>query len=270
MGFDIEADFIASFKRQAKYLMAPKWMDFEGPQSGKGINTVAVAGYSLRKNQLGNTEFGFVATLNPRFSKSIDTLIAYQFGEEGKYRHPYYQSNFGDFAGKPRADNLAAIGVGHGVARELQLIMGWDKDKAPTLDQIDTVTEEKMDAAINAAFDKDKNLKRWVNEYHKIYGGGNKDRIDPDALFFIPEHGGFNTDSTNAKTAKKPQKEPPTSIEAFDQLKKESGLKEGRALDDWLKKNRENYLDPHGLPECVGKSPASNRKRVLQRMVRCA
>jgi hypothetical protein len=238
---------VESFKRQAKYLMAPKWMDFGGPESGKGTNTVVVAGHSIRKNQLGNIEFMFIATLNPNSSKDIDSLIAYRSGEQGTYKHPYYQSNFGNFAGAFRADNLAAFGVGHGIARELQLIMGWDKNKIPTLEQINTVTEKDMETAIKAAFEKEK-LTRWVNEFNARYGGKNKGRIDPDALYFIPEHGGFNTDSINAKEAKEPDKILPTSIEAFAQLKKKAMLDEGSTLDDWLKKNRENYLDPHGLP----------------------
>jgi len=133
------------------------------------------------------------------------------------------------------------------VARELQLIMGWDKNKIPTLEQIKSVTTDQMRDAVKAAFEDEK-LRRWVNEFNKLYGGKNKGRIDPDALYFIPEHGGFNTDSINAKGAKPPEKTLSTSIEAFDQLKKESGLNEGSALDEWLKKNRENYTHPHGLP----------------------
>jgi hypothetical protein len=34
---------------------------------------------------------------------------------------------------------------------------------------------------------KSDHLARWVNEFNGLYGGPNGGRIDPDALFFIPE-----------------------------------------------------------------------------------
>ncbi|OWK43780.1 phage portal protein family protein [Fimbriiglobus ruber] len=45
------------------YLAAPKWMDFGSPQEGKGVNTVVVHGQVLRRNILGNIEFGLIAAI---------------------------------------------------------------------------------------------------------------------------------------------------------------------------------------------------------------
>jgi hypothetical protein len=236
-----------SFKDQGKYLMTPKWMDFGGPDKGKGVNTVVIAGHAIRKNQLGNIELIFVSTLDPQFSKTLDATIGYNVGAHGTYdpKHPY-AGNFGIYAGQPRADNLAAFGVGHGIARELERIVGWKKGENLTVEQIEAVTVAQMKTAIEDAFQKD-HLDRWVNEFHKLYGGRRKGAIEPDALYFIPEYGGFNTDSL-LQTGKGPSKPLPTSIEVFEQLRKEAKLPKGAELDTWLRENRENYVDALGRP----------------------
>jgi len=120
------------FLQQVKYWMAPKWMDFGGPAAGKGVNTVVLAGHAIRKNQLGNIEFGFIVNALPVPGKGgIAPITAgYVIGGNGTYgkTHPYHE-NFGEFQGLQRADNLAAFGVGRGIFRDLESKPIWKKIK---------------------------------------------------------------------------------------------------------------------------------------------
>lgn len=56
---------ISSFARQAADKLSYKWIDFGGPDAGKGVNTVVVGDYVLRKNQLGNMGVRVIGTLFP-------------------------------------------------------------------------------------------------------------------------------------------------------------------------------------------------------------
>jgi hypothetical protein len=227
--------------------MAAKWMDFGGPADGKGVNTVVVAGNVLRKNQLGNITFMFIADLYPVVSNGTDASLGYgqgQVGQGARYSGPY-SSNYGNYADKPRADNLAAFGIGHGLSRELEIIAGWNKDQTPTLAQVKAFTVAQMTKAIENVF-KDASVARRVNTYHRKYPTWwSSVTIMPGALYFVPEWKGFNTQSLKS-SVRPPTKPIKTSIEAFNDIKKASGLGEGAELDIWLKKELENYMLPAG------------------------
>ena len=143
-----ETNNLLSFFHQAKYYMAPKWMDFGSPSEGKGVNTVVVAGRVLRKNQLGNIEFGVIVNLLPPPGFSAKG-VKYQSGVKEAYEgfarnndegHTYVKNdphsvNYGVYKGLNRADNLAAFGVGYGIQEDI--------DKLPIMKKLRASISDK-------------------------------------------------------------------------------------------------------------------------------
>jgi RHS repeat-associated protein len=262
---------LRDFKKQVAYYLAPKWIDFGSPDHGRGVNTVVVERRVLRKNQLGNIEFGIISDLMPPpLPGIIKNPIEFAYGGTlfndptpvfTYWTEHFHSDNFGKFKGLVRADNLAAYGVGHGIAtylrlnaagtlKEIQRDVRGGKFEGLTKAQRQQLTKQ-VAAALRAFFATDDNaLGRRVNTYNKLLSkklDSGELRIPIKALFFVPEYdGGFNTESLTRSGVKNPVKL--TSREyfekvlqpAYEQYKKDLG---DRAfdIDDWLRKYREDY-----------------------------
>jgi hypothetical protein len=247
-------------------LMAPKWIDFGSPKMGRGVNTVVVDGHVLRKNQLGNIEFGIISDLMPPqlpwwINNAVEFAYMYFPGLPTStfWAQHDHSENYGEFKGLFRADNLAAFGVGHAISADLK------KNAAGTLRAIQAQArqgkfmkltgKERNDltaavaASLKRLFSNDEALAQSVNTYSALLRkklGGGEVKIPIEALFFVPEYGGFNTDSLT------PSKEDYTGMltsreyfekelqPAYDQYKKD--LRD-RAydIDQWLRKYHEDY-----------------------------
>ena len=210
-------------------MMSPKWLVIPGGQ-GKGVNTVVIAGRVIRKNILGNIEFGFISDPLMFPPKNLRP-VPIAWNGTGNYdvskipeQHPYVD-NFGDFKGFYRADNLAAFGVGHGIAHDLSESATWKalqgklaQGLSPS-ETADLVKEVKK--IIVGLLRSDEALDRRVNKYREILvdeltnvrtkmndpvigikgsfeakyslpGNLQDVRINPNAMFFIAEYKGFN------------------------------------------------------------------------------
>jgi hypothetical protein len=235
--------------------MCQKWMDFGSPSDGKGINTVVLAGHTIRKNQLGNMELLVIASLirPANLNDKQVAVIGYAVGANGTYdaNHPH-EENFGPYSGLHRADNLAAFGIGNAIAEEIMKSPGWRKNHYPT--------EAEILAAIKKVFSNKKRLEEAVNKYVRFYilsTGSLRAVIGVDALFFIPEFGSFNTDSCKHPMPL-PKYQGPNSIDYFTkvlypawQSYKRKKIGSGGIpyeFAEWVREYRENYKDPKGLP----------------------
>ena len=97
-----------AFRQHAKYLMAYKWMNFnmKGCATGDCANTVSLCGICVRKNQLGNIMFSYIAagifrydSAEKRARKINDVRMAPRNGEMVE-----------------RKDNLIAFAMGNYIA----------------------------------------------------------------------------------------------------------------------------------------------------------
>ena len=267
---------LASFRDQAAHLLAPKWIDFGKPSNGKGVNTVVVAGHTIRKNQLGNIEFGIISDLfPPPFYKHpvtyaykgegpelFERLPGYGAKDVNSFNpdHPHANDNLGEFKGLYRADNLAAFGVGHGIAdsikqleiyKEIHKRIGDDSNKPIMIAEQEAQLTKEVVKLLNNLFNDQVALGRRVNKYHELLSeksGIKNIKLSPDTLFFVPSYGGFNTDSLTIppNNDKQPYKGL-NSIEQFDRLKKEYDMYKKIAgpgfleLGEWLKEYHEKY-----------------------------
>jgi RHS repeat-associated protein len=212
---------LEDFKEQAAHYLAPKWMDFGSPGEGKGVNTVVVANRVLRKNILGNIELGVISDLMPPDMPAVMGNNPIEFAYLGMlftnaddvstyWTKHYHNENYGDFKGVVRADNLAAFGVGTAIStdlrtsaaatmKEIQAQVKEGKFKGLTDKQQDVLTQA-VATSLKGLFSDDKALQQSVNTYNKLLSkrlGSGDLTIPIEALFFIPEYGGFNTDSLN-------------------------------------------------------------------------
>jgi hypothetical protein len=144
----------------------------------------------------------------------------------------------------PRADNLAAFGVGRAIAEEIQKLDCWKNDGIPTSDQVKTIIKRLFS-------DKDA-LATAVNEFHRYLDG--KPEIQTDALFFSPRYGGFNINSLKENKKLETYKGL-GSIEYFTKDISGAYRKYSKVaaddltpleLDEWLRYHRENYTHPKG------------------------
>ncbi len=257
-----------AFKNQVAYQLAPKWMDFGSPTTGQGVNTVVLADRVLRKNILGNIEFGIISDLLPPAGFPKHPVAYFYGGAFGagsgypaagsNYTQPFFSKNFGGFKGSARADNLAAFGVGHGLAVEIKKLPVWAKfvtaartGKAVVLTAAERTqfTADVKNIIVKLLADNAA-MARRVNKYQALLkaklGANAIAKIPVDALFFIPEYGGFNTESLNP--SKTPYKGPLTSREYFQktlqpeyQQYKAKYANRAYLIDDWLQKYREDY-----------------------------
>jgi RHS repeat-associated protein len=178
-----------AFRFQAAYLLSAKWMDFGGPDSGKGVHTVSIANrVVIRKNQLGNMEFAMIATLyTPGGLTSDDWAVekAREIPGVQKYdsKHPYGKNMYGKWAEYERADNLAAFGVGWEIAQRIRKLDSFKKQGVPT--------EAEVKVILNELFKDDKALDAATKHYQKY--SSHKGGLGLEDLTFIPNFGGFNT-----------------------------------------------------------------------------
>lgn len=271
---------LQEFAYQAAYLLAPKWMDFGSPKEGRGVNTVVVHGRVLRKNILGNIEFGLISDLfapygfpNHPVRQAYITGAPIKYDSTGvsTYAGGHYwgkEGNFGEFAGKYRADNLAAFGVGHGIFTGLRnlnppggRIIDKIRDRASRGAKVILTKEEKtqlikdIKQILKDILTNEAVLARRVNKYndHLERKSGLKNvTIGVNALFFIAEHGGFNTESCKPNPLTKPYTSPLTSREYFTKVvkvdydtyatKERTAGRTPQGLDAWLQEYRENYM----------------------------
>jgi hypothetical protein len=265
-----------TYKYQVKYLVSDKWMDFGSPNQGKGMNTVILGDRVLRKNQLGNIILGVLAAIaefpsdlvdkdgvNPvgamTADKSPDNMMAYAWHQvaqrydwfrkdgtdkekEDKGYHPH-ADNWYLFQGERRADNLAAIGVGVTIGEQIKAKMA--RGKIPSPEVISEIVEKLMK--------DDVALEKAVNRYSDWYG----QKFTVNTLTTIEYYGGFNTNSLQPDK-NTPKYEGPNGIDYFNNVldpahkkymkeRQDAGY-EGYKIDWWLKKYRENYKNPKGLP----------------------
>jgi hypothetical protein len=183
----------------------------------------------LRKNQLGNIAFGYLANtkLNPDLRGHDATIAAAYNGVSGYAKpaglydpeHPWAKDNWkkpggGTYAGTWRTDNLAAFSIGKALAAG------------------GAVTKDTLKAAMGS-----------TGSYQGISRGG---EIGPTSLTWIPEYGGFDT-STCCPCGKSRAAHPgsASSMESAGWLRGEfndSGSKKN--FDDWLSQTHENYWNP--------------------------
>jgi RHS repeat-associated protein len=199
--------------------MSYKWMSFESKMSavgtGRGVNTVVLANNVIISKELGNFGFGLITRLDP--PKNLTTLQATQmvYGiksgsfavdrmSEPLQTHRYeadhpWASTYGGFAGALRGENLAWFAVGDEVgARILQAHPKWWE-----LTREDFATEVKKH--LSDVLNDDK-ITLTINRFQPLLAfhlGGQKVPIGKNALFFRPEHGGFNTNSLAEKIRQK-------------------------------------------------------------------
>ena len=112
-------------RERFKYGLSYKWLKFESQGEDGSLcpmncpNTVTLCGYCVPKNQLGN-----IALMRVLYNKDPygvhDSKINYAWSLAETYpsEHPH-RSQFGEWAGKPRADNAAAFGLGNHIASNL-------------------------------------------------------------------------------------------------------------------------------------------------------
>jgi hypothetical protein len=189
-----------SFRYQAKYLMCPKWIDFGGPQEGRGVNTVVLADRCLRKNVLGNIELLVVGTVLPT-SAGVDFTVHYPYffpnGCTYFEDHPY-ADNFGPWKGKVRADNLAAFGVGNEIGERILKRLGLNPNStmAARHAALMRLRPNVVRRIIEDVLKNEQVLTDAVNRYKDSFSELPKGAsFTPDTLTFIPEFGGFNTNS---------------------------------------------------------------------------
>jgi len=265
---------LEDFKKQAAYYLSPKWHDFGSPKEGRGVNTVVVEGRVLRKNQLGNIELGVISDLMAPLLPWIAGNSPIEFAYLGTriYRKLLlnpdavstywtdhrWKANYGDFVGLVRADNLAAFGVGHGIYSDIKtsaaatLKQIQEDVKAGRFNKLTDGQRKKLEDAVAASvkriFTDADTLGRRVNKYNAVLSkklGRGKLKIKSNALFFIPEYGGFNTDSL------KPNKTPYTGKNSIDYFKEvlEPLYKQYQKdlgdsaydIDQWVRKYHEDY-----------------------------
>ncbi len=249
-----------SLVNQAKYLAAPKWIDFKSG-TGKGANTVVLAGHVLRKNQLGNIEFGVLISAIPTFGTNVTNeptpATAVQYARKGAYdysvgtvltyqNHPWaedgWESDLGKWKGTPRVDNLAAFSVGYEIVKKMKAAGTFDKK----------AEEQKADVKkiISDIFANKESLDQAVNNFPDQTFGR---KLTGANLFFILASGvPFNTDSL-AKNITGKKYEGPSSIDAAKDLKNEYGhycnninvnhfdTLAPYTFDEWLVRYRELY-----------------------------
>ncbi|MCE9534651.1 MAG: hypothetical protein K8T89_26550, partial [Planctomycetes bacterium] len=267
-------------ERQAPFLMAPKWLDFRSPEKGRGVNTVVIEGVPLRKNILGNIEFGLISSLYPFKGWTGDRMIsqAYTAAIVGRYNpdHPH-SVNMGAFRGLKRADNLAAFGVGEALGREIEKLDSFKTKGYPTQEEV----REALDTVFQRA-----NLEQAAGRYSKLVGPN--ETLTTKTLTFIEYYGGFNTESLlidkgkifpadNTQKTQSAYYFINTLKKEYDAQRRQQGL---AALNDgdfglplpngnfflevkgwytpdpysagllrWLQTNRENYSHPKGYNE---------------------
>jgi hypothetical protein len=249
-------DDLLSFREQAKYFMAPKWIDFGTPKVGKGVNTVVLAGNAMRKNQLGNIEFGLISWLQPPpATLQVSPVgIAYRTEDVKTYfgKHPYAKEVFGEqFTGVYRADNGAAFGVGAAIAENLLkpenlkvLNEGTPKQAVDLIEKIirDLFKPDQMgDPAL---------LRTATNRYAKMFGAASKTNVSDinyRSLFIAPtsDGSGFNTTSLDVTGSQQYQGKSSRAYfadalkPAYDQYK--AANSDALSLDDWLQVYHENF-----------------------------
>ncbi len=230
------------FKYQAKYLMASKWYRFRDPKIGeKGYATVVVAGVPLRKNILGNIEFGIVGNLLPPSTLSDVAVMRVGYGLGNKYgvdydgnAHPH-QANMKGFVGDYRADNLSAFGVGAEIADRIRSLKSWQKNGK--------VSESQVTEILRSVLGSYDGLHKAVNRYASLYPTIKPPVFSVGALTAIEYHGGTNTLLLTIPENNK-EVEGPSSIEYFDTVLKPAYDKyaaaekaHGRSpmgIDQWL------------------------------------
>lgn len=174
--------------------------------------------------------------------------------------HPY-SKNFGGFKELYRADNLAAYGVGHGIATEIKRLPIWRKIEVQSRRGEKVLTNAEREQMVKDVgtilkdlFSNEAALARRVNKYHTYFeekSGIAKVTIPVDALFFIPEYGGFNTDGLKIN-AESVYTDKPTSRLYFEKTiepaynayvkNEKAASRPPLGLDQWLRVSRENYV----------------------------
>jgi hypothetical protein len=243
---------LAAFYLQGKYAMSDKWMDFRSPDSGKGVNTVILAGKILRKNQLGNIEFQVIGTLlPPPFFASAEKVAAkgYDIGPTYAKRHPHSRTYKG-FQDLYRADNLAAFGVGNAIAERIEQLASWKDKREVSVEQLKTI--------ITDLFANEPAMKKAVNQYSYLLAnklGKKSVTIGIDALTTVPTDGGFNTQSLTP--SKGPPYKGPTGEAYYDKTLAEEYSRYKRwyletqgkfpyDMDPWLQFYYEDLTHPKG------------------------
>jgi hypothetical protein len=184
--------------------------------------------------------------------------------------HPF-SVNFGDYKGLKRADNLAAFGMGAVIASEIRGLASFKSTGSPKPDEVEVI--------LNKVFSDKEILTEGVTNYNYVLGKGQE--IGPDALTFIEYYGGFNTASLriDPKLAPYPSDNMRLSpvvfmhkiSPAYEKAMSTKGIgaidredtagigesikgmvwvfpnREERLLNNWLRKNLEDYSKPQGL-----------------------
>jgi hypothetical protein len=262
--------------RQAPWLMAPKWFDFGSPEQGKGMNTVVVHELPLRKNQLGNIEFGVVGNLYPvaNWDGTKVMQVTYEnFVEKYDPTHPYSE-NGKSFKGLRRADNVAAFGVGAAIADEIRGLRSFGVTGYPTQAEVKRI--------LVGLFSDPLALGRASQRYASFLGDEGK-TMSLDTLTFIEYYDGFNTASLKVDPNQRPfivdknhtirffmetlfpqarkamnknltatakfLEVPPINIKQLDPgIWMTRKTPDEKAIDEWLRVNHENYAHPRGSP----------------------
>ena len=225
-----------TWQYNAKYNMSYKWMNFSAPGccTGKCKNTVMFSGICIRKNQLGNIAFGFISRMRPPFPVATNSrppfpethpiAAGYNLGSTYSPGHPY-SANFGNFAGVNRADNLAAFSLGYNLG------------SPPGFDiPIFNPNQDQVNAFLSLASGTD----GGYQNYTSIYGPDARNKITKDTFTFVPEYGGFNTQS--CKPCNATYDNPGSSKDGFESIKNIfNNMGQGTSLDDWLKNTFEDY-----------------------------
>jgi RHS repeat-associated protein len=196
-----------------KYMarLAYKWMDFSAPgtATGKCYATVELAGKCIRKNQLGNIAFAYLANLAPPPGFNGRTAINWAYKHGAHSYRGSHQANFGVWAGTPRADNLAAFAVGTALASG------------------GNITPNSLNAALNGNLMTYSGLDSWMKGWE---------------LTWVPEYGGFDTAKcclTHIPWNGKP------SAQISDDLTNEAKQNDPNdTFDDWANFWYENYWGP--------------------------
>ena len=196
----------------------------------------------VRKNVLGNMAFGFIARMVPayplRWLEFPPDQIKYAYGE-GLYdpKHPHAK-NCGPFAGARRCDNLVAFALGY--------YFGAPPGITPPIFK---ETPEEF-AAHLALLLSDPAI---VSLYATLCGKVGK-HISGDTLTFIPEYGGFNTQSCkrcmNSDGSPAIYRKKTSSIAEFEAIEKLYNKSRTKlSLDDWLRGQLEDYVKDYPVFE---------------------
>ena len=232
--------YVLYWKRNAKYFMSHKWMQFsaDGCGTGRCAETVMLGGTCIRKNQLGNIAFGFIVRMvppypvkpNPKLNPLDPIEYGYSLGPTYSANHPH-AGNWGGFAGLDRGDNLAAFSMGYH--------LGFPRGFAPIWD----LDENGLNGVLRLLYGGD-----IYDRYTDIYRGRGKGDIGRNTLTFIPEHGGFNTASCKpcvSKAGLPVTHSGQSSENGFNLIEQEyENSGSDLSLDDWLRQNKENYGGP--------------------------